>query len=383
LIENLMNLLKERPESLRRSKENGSKVIGYFCAYIPEELITATDMIPLRLVNGSSPEAMHAGEQFLKSYSCPYVRACIGNKANGNPYYELLDAVCIASTCDGMKNLQEYFKKYFNVPVYTVGIPQTSNRFRTRQQAIAYFSGELNELKRNLEEFSGRKIANRKLRESIRFHNLIRGRMRRIYDYLNEDSSPISWRDVFRISHAGFVIDRAQFLREITKILEELKVTPQTKKKLDRQTRLMLYGSVMAFEDTKVIDLVEMANAKIVADGLCTGSRFWRKDVSLDGPLMEGLVERYLHNIPCANMTDIMMRLNYVIAKARESNAQGLIYYNLKSCDTFRSEVRIFEKALEKELKIPTLLIETEYSPADIGTTRTKIEAFLEMVKGI
>jgi benzoyl-CoA reductase/2-hydroxyglutaryl-CoA dehydratase subunit BcrC/BadD/HgdB len=81
-------------------------------------------------------------------------------------------------------------------------------------------------------------------------------------------------------------------------------------------------------------------------------------------------------------MTDLAMRLNYVIAKARESKAEGLIYYNLKSCDTIRSEARIFEEVLEKELKIPMLLIET-YSLADIGTTRTKVEAFLEMLRGV
>lgn len=383
LIEPLVDMLKDRPESLSRSKEDGAKVVGYFCTYIPEELITAAGMIPLRLVNGSSPEAMLVGEQYLKPYSCPYIRSCIGNRVNKNPYFELLDAICVACTCDGMKNLQEYWKKYFNIPVYTVGVPQTSNRFRTRQQAVDYFRGELEELKRELEALGGRKITNRRLRESVKFHNLIRGRMRRLYDHLKDDSSPISWRDAFRISHAGFLVDRAQFLQETTRIVGELRVAQKTEKRAEEQPRLMLYGSVMAYDDIKVIDLVEKAGGKIVADALCSGSRFWRKDVSPDSPPMEGLVERYLHNIPCPNMTDIPMRLNYVVAKSRESKAQGLIYYSLKSCDNFRSEVSMFEEAVEKELGIPTLLIETEYSTADIGTARTKVEAFLEMLRGV
>jgi benzoyl-CoA reductase/2-hydroxyglutaryl-CoA dehydratase subunit BcrC/BadD/HgdB len=135
VIEPLLEILKERPESLERSKEHGTKIVGYFCAYIPEELITAAGMIPLRLVSECTSEAMQAGEQYLKSYSCSYIRICIGNKVKNNPYFELLDAICIAGTCDGMKNLQEYWKKYFKIPVFTVGVPQTSNRFRTRQQA--------------------------------------------------------------------------------------------------------------------------------------------------------------------------------------------------------------------------------------------------------
>ena len=383
MIESLTEMVKERPESLKRSKENGSKVVGYFCSYIPEELIAAAGMIPIRLVSGSSPEAMLVGEQYVKPYSCPYVRSCIGNMANSNSYYELLDAVCVACTCDGMKNLQEYWKRYFDVPVYTVGVPQTSNRFRTRQQAIDYFTGELKELKQSLEELSGRKITDKRLRETARFYNLVRSRMRRLYEYTRTESFLISWREVFKISHAGFLLDRTQFLQEITKMAETLKSAKGIAEKRDSKPRLAIYGSVMSLEDTKVLDLVENAGGKIVGDALCTGAKFWRKDVALDGPLMDGLVERYLHNIPCAYMTDTTMRLNYVVARARESNAQGLIYYTLKSCDTFRSEVRIFEETLQKELGIPTLLIETEYSPADIGTTRTKIEAFLEMLEGV
>lgn len=207
--------------------------------------------------------------------------------------------------------------------------------------------------------------------------------MRRLYEYTRTEPSPISWREVFKISHAGFLLDRIQFLQEITKIAETLKLAKGIAEKRDSKSRLAIYGSVMSLEDTKVLDLVENAGGKIIGDALCTGAKFWRKDVALDGPLMDGLVERYLHNIPCAYMTDTAMRLNYVVARVRESNAQGLIYYSLKSCDTFRSEVRIFEEALQKELGIPTLLIETEYSPADIGTTRTKIEAFLEMLRGV
>ena len=101
--------------------------------------------------------------------------------------------------------------------------------------------------------------------------------MGRLYDYPNQEPSLISWHDVFKISHAGFLVDRTQFLQEITRIARELKRSPGIDKKIDQRTKLMLYGSVMTFDDTKVIDLVDKAGAKLVADALCTGSRFWRR----------------------------------------------------------------------------------------------------------
>ena len=114
LLETLTGIMNDLPKSLKIKKEQGSKVVGYFCGFIPEELITAAGLIPLRLVSGSNPEAMRTGEEYIKSYSCPYVRTCIGNNVNVHPYYELLDAICIACTCDGMKNLKDYWKRYFN-----------------------------------------------------------------------------------------------------------------------------------------------------------------------------------------------------------------------------------------------------------------------------
>jgi benzoyl-CoA reductase/2-hydroxyglutaryl-CoA dehydratase subunit BcrC/BadD/HgdB len=383
LIEALNEKLKVLPEYLAQKKENGSKIIGYFCNYVPEELIKSADAVPLRLVSGGNPEAMQAGEQYVKPYCCPYIRSCIGNRANENPLYKYLDAICVAGTCDGMKNVEEYWRKYFNIPVFSIGVPKVSNRFRTREYTSEYFRAELTQFKRDLEKLTGIRITNKALKESIRFYNLMRSRMRRLYDYLNIESSQISWRDIFRISHIGYQIDRNEFLSQVENILKELSIKTNSTETRAKQVRLMLYGSIMAFEDTKVLDIIEVSGGKIVADALCTGSRFWRKDVSIEGSLIDGLVDRYLYNIPCAHMMDFMMRLNYVIAAARESKSQGLIYYNLKSCDTYRSEFREFEEDIKKELGIPSLLIETEYSPADIGTTRTKIEAFLEMLRGV
>ena len=326
---------------------------------------------------------MQAGEQYVKPYCCPYVRSCIGNRVNENSLYKYLDAICIAGTCDGMKNVEDYWRKYFDIPVFSIGVPKVSNRFRTREHTSEYFKAELTQLKKDLETLTGKQITNKELKESIRFYNLMRSRMRRLYDYLNIGSSKISWRDIFRISHIGYLIDRTEFLKQVENILKELKIETNNVELSEDQVRLMLYGSIIAFEDTKVLDIVEISGGKIVADALCTGSRFWRKDVSIEGSLIDGLVDRYLYNIPCAHMMDFMMRLNYVIAAARESKSQGLLYYNLKSCDTYRSEFKEFEEDIKKELEIPSLLIETEYSPADIGTTRTKIEAFLEMLRGV
>ena len=82
--------LAEEPRRIAEAKEKGTKVVGYFCPHVPEELILAAGMIPLRLAFGGELAPASAGEEFLKPYSCPYARCCLGYRLEGkNEYYQL------------------------------------------------------------------------------------------------------------------------------------------------------------------------------------------------------------------------------------------------------------------------------------------------------
>lgn len=386
LLESLTQRLKEHPKRLEEARKRGVKIIGYFCSFAPEEIIYAAGMMPIRLAFGGEADVMLAGEQFLKPYSCPYARSCLGYRAEGKSfYYTAVDAVCVAYTCDSMRRVSENWENYFGVPTFALGIPRTHDRLRLRPEATNYFVRELQHLRKDLEQFGGVRITVRNLRKSIDLFNSIRREVRELYEYQKSDTPPISWEDTLRISHAGFILDRPEYLREVRKINRELKVKARKEKRETEGPRLMIYGSMMAVGDHKVLGIIRQAGGNIVADALCSSSRFWRKDVAAGlwtrDPI-EALAERYLYNIPCPCTTDLAARLDHVTTVAREYRVEGLIYYNLKYCETARSELKFFEDAVKKELNIPTLFIETEYSPSDIGTIRTKVEAFLEMIRG-
>jgi benzoyl-CoA reductase/2-hydroxyglutaryl-CoA dehydratase subunit BcrC/BadD/HgdB len=101
------------------------------------------------------------------------------------------------------------------------------------------------------------------------------------------------------------------------------------------------------------------------------------------GDPMEALAERYLYNVPCPCMTDLDRRLKRTAMIIQDYDVSGIVYYSLKYCDNWRTEYPVFKDYLQKELKTPLLLIESDYSPSDVGTIRTKIEAFVEMIRGI
>ena len=386
LLGSLSARLEQEPARIAQAKKDGKKVVGYFCPHVPEELILAAGMLPVRLVFGGEPEPVSAGEDYLKSYSCPFARSCLGyRKLAENSYYTDVDAICVAYTCDSMRRIQEYWEKYFGVPTFSLGITQTHDRFRSKPHAKEYFKNELNLLRRKLSDFSGNKISDGDIRKAIVLCNKIREKLWILYEYPRSRQTSIEWRDILDITHSGFLMERTDFSNELETIIGDLRKNKSGKTQPDTRPRLMIGGSIIGIGDHKVLDIIKQANANIVADSTCTGSMFSRKRVSPPGIIgspIEGLAERYLYNIPCPFMTDLPKRLNRIVRIARDYAVHGLIYYNLKCCDIWRSEFKFIKDTLYKELSVPSLLIETDYSQTDVGTIRTKVEAFLEMIGG-
>ena len=386
LLSSLKRRLEEEPQRIAEARKRGKKVMGYFCPYGTEELILAADMLPVRLAFGGELEPASAGEDFLKPYSSPYARSCLGyRKLSANFYYSAVDAVCVAYTYDSMRRIQEYWEKYFHLPAFPLGLPQTHDSFRTKPQAIEYFKNELELLRRRLGEFSGKEIKNKEIRKAIALCNQIREKLRALYEYPLDGRSPIEWRQVLQITQAGFLMDRGDFLKELEKIEDDLRRKRSEDIPYDTRSRLMIAGSIIGIGDDKILDIIRQAGGNIVADCVCTGSMFLRKRVPIFGIMenpIDALTERYLYNVPCPFMTNLLRRLNRIGKIARDYRVHGLIYYNLKYCDTWRAEFKSIKDTLYRELSVPTLLIETDYSPSDVGTIRTKVEAFIKMIGG-
>jgi len=386
LLDSFEVKLTEEPQKISEARKNGKKVVGYFCSYGIEELILAAGMLPVRLAFGGEPEAVSAGEDFLKPDSCPYTCSCLGYKKLSTVfYYDVVDAVCVAYTYNSMRRVQEYWGEYFQLPSFPLGLPQTHDILRTKPQAIEYFKNELQLLRRRLGEFRGKEIEDREIHRAITLCNQIREKLLALYKYPLYGNSPIEWRQILQITQAGFLMDRGDFLKKLEIIDGALQ-----RKKLediphDKRSRLMIVGSIIGIGDDKVLDIIGQACGNIVADSVCTGSMFLRKKVPvyniMEDPI-DVLAKRYLYNVPCPFMTDMKRRLNRLVKIAKDYRVHGVIYYNLKHNETWRSEFKAIKDTLYRELSVPTLLIETDYSPSDTDTTRADVYAFIKRIGG-
>ena len=137
-----------------------------------------------------------------------------------------------------------------------------------------------------------------------------------------------------------------------------------------------------AFHRADLIEMIEALGGRIVGLDTCIGVRQYDGLVEEDAPdAMLALAERYLLKAPCARIEGFGERISYIMRLAEKSKADGVVECAVKYCDTHAYEVPLIKQKFE-EAGIPFLHIETDYEPAGLEQMRTRVEAFLQVVRG-
>ena len=285
-----------------------------------------------------------------------------------------MDGVASAHTCDAIHRLPYVWEKYVKVPFFfQLDLPRTFEG-----GAPNYFKNEVFRFKEALEQFLGSEIPEEKLVDSIRIYNETRSILKRIYELRKKDNPPISGSDAVKIVKAAMTLERETLNELLDKLYDELLGGSIG---LKEGPRILVTGSIMADGDNKVMELIEHLGGLIVADDLCTGSRYFWDLVDETKDPIDAISERYLHKVPCSRMKSVKRRLDYVLDLIDEFRVDGVVYHTLKFCETFQYDYPIFKKELEKK-GIPLLHIKTEYTESDVGQLGTRIEAFLGVIGG-
>lgn len=366
-----------RVKELVDKKKTGSKVIGTYCTFVPEEMILAINGVCVGLCAGAEIGFAKA-EKYLPRNTCSLIKAIFGFTLSGVcPYVEACDALIGETTCDGKKKAYEIFKDIKNL--YVMEIPQFKNQIdRT------LWLSELKRLKDFLEESSGVKMTVENLKKSIDIVNEKRKAILRIMDLRKNNPAPVSGKDALLINQIAFYDDPARFTENVNKIADELE--ERVKKGagvISRKVpRILVSGCPIPIPNWKLPHLVESSGAVIVGEDSCVGMRNIRNLVKTDGDtvdkLLENILDRYME-IDCACFSPNDERLEHIVQMAKDLKADGVIHYAIQFCTPYMVESYRVEKALEKE-GIPLLKIETDYSMEDVGQLSTRIQAFLEML---
>ncbi len=367
-----------RVKELREHAKNGGKVVATYCVFVPEEMVWAADAIPVGLCAGAQFSVPMA-ESVLPRNTCALIKSSFGFKLGRVcPYVQASHLIVGETTCDGKKKMFEILNQYH--PVYVMEVPNKKTE-RSRQ----LWRGEVLAFKDVIEKLTDNKITAAKLGQAIDLVNKRRLALQRLYNSRKARPVPISGKDALLATQVSFYDDVKRDTQMLNALCDELdkRVTSGQGVALANAPRILISGSPMAIPNWKLHHIIESAGAVVVCEESCTGTRFFSDLVkptkeNLDDQF-EAIADRYM-NIHCACFTPNDERLDDIVQLAKEYQVDGVVHYNLQFCHTYANEVVKVEKRLEKE-GIPLLRIETDYSDEDAGQLKTRIEAFLEMIK--
>jgi len=144
---------------------------------------------------------------------------------------------------------------------------------------------------------------------------------------------------------------------------------------------VLMTGVPVVHGAERVVDLIEDRGGLVVAMENCTGIKPIAEDVDADAPdPLRALAERYYH-LPCSVMTPNERRLESLRRLAAEYRPQCVIELIWQACLTYDVESARIRRLAEKELGIPYLRIETDYSPSDSARIAVRVEALFETIQ--
>jgi len=367
-----------RVQELRQHAMNGGKVVATYCVFVPEEIVWAAGAIPVGLCAGTQ-FSVPLAEEILPRNTCALIKSSFGFKLGRLcPYVQTSHLIVGETTCDGKKKMFEILSQY--QPVYVMEVPNKKTGLSRE-----LWAGEVLAFKDVIEKLTGNEVNAAKLSQATKLVNERRRALRRLYDLRKVRPVPISGKDALLVTQVSFYDDVTRCTKQVTALCDELETRVAARKGVapNNAPRILISGSPMAIPNWKLHHILETAGAVVVCEESCTGTRFFTDLVPENGGTVEkqlrDIADRYMQ-IHCACFTPNDERLDDIVRLAGEYQVDGVVHYNLQFCHTYANEAVKVEEVLAKK-GIPLLRIETDYSDEDMGQLRTRIEAFLEMIR--
>jgi len=368
-----------RVKELMDGKAAGRKVIGSYCVFVPEEIVRAADATLVGLCAGAD-FAVEGVERLLPRNTCALIKSAFGfNLGKVCPYIESADMIVGENTCDGKKKSYETLNEL--VPnLYVMDLPQVKS-----PEGRALLKAEFYRFKVAVEKLTGVAIDADGLKKGIEIVNNKRKAIYRLSSLRKTDPVPISGLDALLANQVFFYDDPVRFTDSVNKICDELEARIKREEGVMPKgtPRILISGCPMAVPNWKLPWIIETSGAVIVGEESCVGERGTRNltddSAKTVEELMEAIIDRYF-KVDCAIFTPNPDRLEHIVDMVETYKADGVIQYGLQFCQPYLMESIPVEEALRAK-DIPTLRIETDYSQEDVGQLKTRVEAFVELIK--
>ncbi len=355
---------------LEKAKQDGKKIIGYFCTYVPEELIHAAGFIPYRMrAVGSTGTTL--GDTYYSSKNCSYVRHCFDLALQGN--FHFLDGVIFMNGCDHNRRMYDNWRYAGIKPDFLYMLPVP---YVLADPSLKQYINEINKLKKNIEDYYKINITDEALEKAIKLYNKKRNLLSGIYETRKQKNVPIKGSELLSVMLAVTALPVETANDMLEKILIELDGRVISN---DNDIRLFIAGNCI--EESEHMELIEDCGGVIVSDKTCLGSDYIDSNIKEDlDPIVE-ISRRYLNHLSCPRMVDdFRNRLKHLDTMINLYDVDAVILDKLEFCTLFTMESVLYRKELKKT-GLPVLAFDREFYGGGTGQIKTRVQAFFEKVR--
>lgn len=365
---------------VKELKDSGKNVCGSFCQYTPAEIIMAAGLYQVGLC-GKSAAPIKTAETRLPVNLCPLIKSSYGHALEQScPYAYFSDVVVGETTCDGKKKMYELLGEL--KPMQVIHLPNVPDYERSLEMWVS----ELRAFAKGLEERFHVTITEERLNKTIEWCNKERIQAARIYELGRYEPPAITGIQMHDIMEGEqYMFDPQEKYDKINEILDQSEKNwheghaPFASD--SKRPRIIVSGTGLGGTSEKTINVIEELGGAVVCYEGCSGISSRRRLVDEDksrDPYLR-IAEKYIE-VPCAVVSPNTRRLNQVADTIREWRADGIVSITLHSCNPFAIETENIRRVCNR-MGIPLLHIETDFTSGDEAQIRTRLGAFLEMIR--
>ena len=375
LLENADNELVEK------AKADGKLAIGYTCFHIPEVLLNVGNCFSVRL-RAPRTGSIDIATYYMSNYTCEYARALVERGIEGG--YNFLDGLAGVDACSMMNRFYEHFEllKMNEKPNFFV--THTDMPYKVVDYSVRHYTKQMRiRLLDIMEKNYGVDTSDKAIRKAVKEHNEVCRIISEIGQMRKAENPVITGYEFHVLNLVTYTCPKYLILPYLRETLEELKHREPDEKPAFR-AKVAVVGSEI--DDPSLTKLIEDCGALVVSDRYCFGSTPGREVIELndDEPALDQICRHYMEVSECARYISdekVAQRRQTADRLAREYNADGIIYEQMKFCDYWGFERALASHIMSTEMGWPVLSIDRPYNARSSGQLRTRFQAFVESLE--
>lgn len=368
MIEMFQSWYENRHAYAKEWKEKtGGKILGYGCAQVPEEIIYAVPILPVRLPVRHEPSQRTRSP--FPGRDCPF---CRDDRAQDHQDpYDYLDGILMSPSTP---QLHQTFTRRTGLVLLPAPFCPTRPHPNLHPQSDG--AAELAEFKKSIEDWTGKAISDADLDRGLEILDESRLLLEQAFETRKKHNPPMTGLEAMVLRLSSQWIDKREHNRVLKDVLD--KELPNRDLKLGDQIRLMILGS--KDDDTEFVKMVESLDAKFVIDDHGIGTRTFWNEVIPAADRLAAIAARYMDRPPCPTQDwSLSRRLDHILKLAKDWRVQGALIIQQKICDPQELDMPALRQALDG-VGVPGLFLKLDVT-APVSQFKIRVDAFLETLR--